>query len=177
MTVTYRTATLADAATLSSLGATTFVQTFGHLYSQANLDAFLVNHSPESWAAELADRDFAVRIAESDGAAIGYAKLGPPHLPFDAGARVATELRQLYVLPGWHGSGVAVALTDWIMTTARARGAQDIYLSVYTENPRAQAFYRRYGFVQVGAYQFMVGDHADEDVIMKCALDSGVSHG
>jgi ribosomal protein S18 acetylase RimI-like enzyme len=171
MTVTYRTATPADAATLSDLGTATFIETFGHLYSQANLDAFLVNHSVAAWAGELADPAYAVRLAEMDGAAIGYAKLGPPHLPFDPGDRVATELRQLYVLKDWHGSGVAAQLTDWIMATARDRGAQDIYLSVFTENPRAQTFYRRYGFVAVGEYAFMVGDQADADLIMKCALD------
>jgi ribosomal protein S18 acetylase RimI-like enzyme len=171
MTVTYRTATPDDAATLSELGTATFIETFGHLYSKTNLDAFLVNHSVANWAAELADPAYAVRLAEADGAAIGYAKLGPPHLPFDPGDRVATELRQLYVVKGWHGSGVAVALTDWIMATARDRGAQDIYLSVFTQNPRAQAFYRRYGFVAVGEYSFMVGDHADTDLVMKAALD------
>jgi ribosomal protein S18 acetylase RimI-like enzyme len=171
MTVTYRTATPDDAATLSALGTATFIETFGHLYSRANLDAFLVNHSAAAWAAELADPDYAVRLAEVEGAAIGYGKIGPPHLPFDPGERAATELRQLYVLKDWHGSGVAAALTDWIMATARDRGAQDIYLSVFTENPRAQAFYRRYGFVAVGEYAFMVGDQADADLIMKAALD------
>ena len=171
MIVTYRNASFADAETMSALGTQTFVETFGHLYSPANLQLFLANHSPANWAKELADPAFAVRIAEVEGRAIGYAKLGPAHLPIDAGDRRATELRQLYVQSDWHGSGIAVTLTDWVLEEARARSAQDIYLSVFTENPRAQAFYRRYGFVEVGRYLFMVGDHGDEDLLMRLHLD------
>ena len=172
MTISYRTATPDDAATMSALGSTTFVETFGHMYSAANLAKFLENHSAANWATELADPAYAVRLAFDSERAIGYTKFGPPHLPFEPEAgRVAGELRQLYVLSGFHGSGIAVALTDWLVAEARARGVQDLYLSVFTENPRAQAFYRRYGFYEVGRYSFMVGDHADEDLVMRCKLD------
>ncbi|MGL4541922.1 MAG: GNAT family N-acetyltransferase, partial [Polymorphobacter sp.] len=172
MTITCRTATPADAALLSALGTATFVETFGALYSAANLEKFLVNHSAEHWAHELADPAFAVRLAFDGNRAIGYAKFGPPHLPFvPEPGRAAGELRQLYVLAGWHGSGIAGTLTDWLIARARAHGVQDLYLSVFTQNPRAQAFYRRYGFFEVGRYQFLVGDHADEDLVMRCKLD------
>lgn len=172
MNISYRTATPADAAILSALGTATFVETFGHLYSAANLEKFLVSHSAASWACELADPAYVVRLAFAGDTAIGYTKFGPPHLPFDPEpGRVAGELRQLYVLAGYHGSGVAAALTDWLIAEARSRGVQDLYLSVFTENPRAQAFYRRYGFFEVGRYAFMVGDHADEDLVMRCKLD------
>ena len=53
---------------------------------------------------------------------------------------------------------------------ARRRGAEELYLSVFTENHRAKAFYRRYGFAYVGPYKFMVGEQADEDEIWKLDL-------
>ena len=59
---------------------------------------------------------------------------------------------------------------DWAIATARARGAQDLFLSVYVDNHRARRFYERYGFERVGRYQFMVGAHADEDDLMRLAL-------
>ena len=43
-------------------------------------------------------------------------------------------------------------------------------LTVYVDNHRAKAFYERRGFVEVGRYDFMVGNHADEDIIMRVAL-------
>ena len=167
--IDYRTATTADAAALARIGADSFTQTFGHLYDPADLALFVANHTPANWAAELADPAFAIRIAEADGAMVGYIKLGPPHLPF-APALGALELRQLYVLGPWQGAGVAAKLTDWLIAEVRTRCATALYLSVFTDNHRARRFYTRYGFEAVGPYTFMVGNHADEDIVMRLAL-------
>jgi diamine N-acetyltransferase len=167
--IAYRDATPADAAALASLGASSFTETFGHLYAPADLALFLENHTVASWRAELADPAFVVRVVEADGALIAYAKLGPPHLPFTPSAG-ATELRQFYVLAPWHGAGIAAQLMEWVVATARERGATDLFLSVFTDNHRARRFYARYGFEEVGPYAFMVGTHADEDIVMKLAL-------
>ena len=59
---------------------------------------------------------------------------------------------------------------QWVMDEARTRGAEQLFLSVFVDNHRAQRFYARYGFEQVGTYAFMVGDHADEDLIMRALL-------
>jgi len=74
------------------------------------------------------------------------------------------------VLKEHHGSGLAAALTDWAVDEARQQGAQELYLTVYTDNHRARRFYDRYGFQEVGRYDFMVGNHADEDIIMRKML-------
>ncbi|MBX9796472.1 GNAT family N-acetyltransferase [Sphingomonas sp.] len=164
-----RDATAADADALSALGKATFVETFGHLYSPENLAAFLETHAPDHWAAQLADPAYAVRVAAIDGTLVAYAKLGPPSLPFTPQGR-PIELRQLYVLKPWHGTAIAPALMDWTIAEARARGADELYLSVFTDNHRARRFYERYGFVFVQPYAFMVGTHADEDHILRLAL-------
>ena len=167
--IVYRDATLADAVALAKLGGDSFTQTFGHLYARADLMLFLDNHTVPAWGAELDDPAFAVRIAEQDGAMIGYAKLGPPHLPFTP-TSAAAELRQLYVLKPWQGAGVAAALIEWVIATARSQDADELYLSVFTDNHRARRFYERHGFEPVGTYAFMVGTHADEDIVMKLKL-------
>ena len=168
--ITYRDATPSDAQRLSALGSRTFVETFGHLYTPENLAAFLVNHEPAKWREELANPDFAVRLAEDDGEPAAFAKLGPPSLPFEVTAPTA-ELRQLYVLKPWHGAGLSRTLMDWAIAESRRRGAEQILLSVFTDNHRARRFYARYGFEQVGTYHFMVGTHADDDLIMRLTLD------
>lgn len=164
-----RDATPADAAALATLGADSFTQTFGHLYAPADLALFLDNHTVAAWSAELGNPAFAVRVAEADGAMIGFAKLGPPQLPFTPD-RAAAELRQLYVLRPWQGAGVAAALMEWVIATARDRGADALFLSVFTDNHRARRFYARHGFEAVGTYKFMVGTHSDEDIVMKLEL-------
>ena len=167
--ITTRDATPADAAALATLGASSFTETFGHLYAPADLALFLEKHSAASWSAELADPAFAVRVAEAEWAMIGYAKLGPPQLPFTP-EDGAIELRQFYVLKPWHGAGTAAELMAWVIATARERGAADLFLSVFIDNHRARRFYARYGFEEVGSYAFMVGTHADEDIVMRLAL-------
>jgi RimJ/RimL family protein N-acetyltransferase len=57
-----------------------------------------------------------------------------------------------------------------VLDTAVRRGADELYLSVFTDNHRARRFYERHGFQPVGRYHFMVGDHADEDIIMRRPL-------
>ena len=165
----YRDALPADAALMARLGPETFTETFGHLYTPENLAAFLTVHSEENWLAELSDPRFSVRLAEEEGAAIGFAKLGPPSLPFEVKGPTA-ELRQLYVLRAWQGAGVAGELMAWVLAEARNRGAAQLYLSVFVDNRRARRFYARYGFEPVGRYDFMVGTHADEDIIMRLKL-------
>ena len=167
--IAYRNGGPADAALMARLGPETFTETFGHLYTPENLAAFLACHSEANWLAELSDPRFSVRLAEQDGAAIGFAKLGPPSLPFAVEGPTA-ELRQLYVLESWQGAGIAAELMAWVLAEARGRGAQQLYLSVFVDNRRARRFYARYGFEPVGRYDFMVGTHADEDLIMRLEL-------
>lgn len=169
MSVRLRDACSEDSERLAELGARSFTETFGHLYSPENLAAFLANHAPERWRDELADPRFAVRVGESEGMLVAYAKLGPPSLPF-VPQGTPIELRQLYILKPWQGSGLAAELMQWVLDEARRRGADELFLSVFVDNPRARRFYERYGFVAVGRYDFMVGTQADEDIVMRKAL-------
>jgi len=169
MTVTCRDAIAGDFAAIDGIFRASFCETFAHLYADEDLQAFLANFTPEAWAEEMANPDYAFRLAEDDGRAVGYVKLGPLALPVDPD-QTACELRQLYVLKDWHGTGIAAELIDWALGEARRRGMLTLYLTVYTDNHRAKRFYERRGFVAVGRYDFMVGTHADEDIIMKRAL-------
>ena len=165
----FRDATPKDAALLAGLGRQSFVETFGHLYRPEDLEAFLLSHSEENWAADLADPDLSVRLVEADGLAIAYAKIGPVSLPVQPQAPAA-ELRQFYMLAPWQGRGVAAELMAWVLDRARALDAEELYLSVYVDNHRARRFYDRYGFTFVAPYAFMVGEQADEDLIMRLNL-------
>ena len=169
MSIATRDAREADLPTIDRLFRTGFVETFGEFYSAEDLGLFLGQFTPAAWRTEFADPRYAFRIGEQDGAPAGFAKLGPVKLPVEPLGEAA-ELYQLYVLGPAHGSGIGAELMDWVVTTARSRGAEELFLSVFTGNPRARRFYRRYGMEEVGPYHFMVGNQADEDVIMRLAL-------
>jgi GNAT superfamily N-acetyltransferase len=169
MTIAFRDATPADLGAIDRIFRASFVATFGHLYSAADLETFLAQFTLEAWAEEMAGVDYAFRLAEDEGRAVGFLKLGPLTVPVEPAQR-ALELRQLYVLEPWHGSGVGAALMEWALGEAARREVRELYLTVYTDNHRALRFYQRYGFEAIGRYDFMVGSQADEDNIMKRPL-------
>ena len=167
--IAYRPGSPIDAALIADLFERSFVETFGHLYRPEDLAAFLAKLSPEGFRGELVDPRYRFRLGFEGAAPIGFCKLGPLSLPVESPGR-ALELRQLYILRPWHGRGIAQALMEWALAEARAQGAETLYLTVYTDNHRARAFYRRYGFAYVAPYAFMVGEQADEDEIWKLEL-------
>jgi ribosomal protein S18 acetylase RimI-like enzyme len=166
MTVTFRDARLEDAEGLRELFAESFVETFGHLYRPSDLQEFLDTNSLEKWRRNLSDPAVAIRVAEANGELAGFIELAPQKLPYETSAPTI-ELRRLYLRSSAHGRGMAHELMNWALQEASARGAQEIILSVYVDNHRARRFYERYGFEQVGRYDFLVGSHADEDLILR----------
>lgn len=166
MTITYRDAAASDAAPLRELFAESFLETFGHLYRPSDLQEFLDTNSLDKWQDNLADPQVAIRVAEMDGELAGFVELAPKKLPYETAAPVI-ELRRLYLRSSAHGRGIGDELMKWALHEANARGAQEIVLSVFIDNHRARRFYERYGFEAVGRYDFMVGSHADEDLILR----------
>jgi GNAT superfamily N-acetyltransferase len=167
--VTYRPATEADLSAVDALFRASFADTFAHLYQPEDLAAFFAQFTAEAWLTEFTDPGYAFRLAEADGMTVGFVKLGPPSIPIDSNAE-RIELRQIYVEKAWHGRGIARELIDWSIAEAKQRGAAELYLTVYIDNHRARRVYDRYGFQPMGSYAFMVGNHADEDVIMRLSL-------
>ena len=163
----YRDATPADIPAIDALFRRSFTATFGHLYAARDLATFLARFTPQGWADEFTRLRF--RLAESEHGLLGYAKFGAVALPVSP-AGMARELWQLYVAEEAKGSGIADALMRWAIEAARADRANELFLSVYTDNHRAKRFYARHGFADVGPYTFMVGNHADEDRIYRLIL-------
>ena len=62
------------------------------------------------------------------------------------------------------------SLIDWAIATARTAGRKELLLSVYIDNHRARRFYERYGFEEIGRYEFRVGETIDDDRIMRLIL-------
>lgn len=166
-------ATPGDAEEIAAFANASFTHTFGHIYDPADLATFLADwNPPDRVRAQLANPGYAIALVrDTAGAILGYIKMGPVDfdLPAEQPTDSAVELHQLYVAEAAKGTGVAAALMDWGIAWARAR-ASILYLTVFTENDRAQAFYRRYGFYDVGRNEFRVGNHVDEDRFFRLDL-------
>lgn len=168
MTATIRRAVLADAAVLAELGAATFVETFGHLYTPEDLQAFLdESHTVEAYAKVLANPDYALWIAEVDGRAIGYAQAGRCGLPHEDVRPEDGELKRLYLRADAQNGGTGRALMDAAMAWLLRDGPRTLWLSVWSENLGAQRFYARYGFGFAGEYAFIVGEQRDREFMYR----------
>lgn len=160
---------------LAELGSRLFQQTFNGLYSHEDLHAFLDRvHSSASVAYDW-DHGCEFWVAETVGQAaetanwVGYCKAGPIKVPVEVGDRRVLELRQIYVDREFHRCGIGAEFMREFLELCKARNIEVAYVSCYTENKQALAFYARYGFEVVGTYDFEVGEHRDQDHIL-CKL-------
>ncbi|GAA0324693.1 N-acetyltransferase [Sphingomonas oligophenolica] len=168
--ITYRDARTIDGPALAAMARRSFTETFGTLYRQSDLAAFLDEaFGANGLPSQLSDPNFAVRLALDDGEIIGFVKMGPVTFPGEWRPD-AIELYQFYVLGPWQGTGVAQELMAWSLEHARSHGAKEVILSVYVDNHRARRFYERYGFGEIGRYAFRVGETIDDDRIMRLVL-------
>lgn len=165
--LTLRPATEADIPALSRLAIDAFVAKFGPLYTEQDLNTFLAESLSEpAIAAELANPDRIYRLAERDGALLGYCKIGLTcGFPEHARGQRVMELKQLYTAPDATGMGIGGRLMDWAMGEFAARGADEVQISVYAYNHGGHRFYRRYGFDKVADITFRVGEQLDEEFL------------
>jgi diamine N-acetyltransferase len=166
-----RRAQAGDAAKLSLVGAASFLESFAHDHPGDDLvEHVRAGHAEAAYAGWLADPDHPAWIVEAAvGAPIGYAMLCPASLPGRQAGDI--ELKRIYILHRWHGTGLGGALYRAVEDEARERGAKRLILAVYTKNVAAQGFYTRQGFAQIGVTEFAVGRVTFEDMVLAKALD------
>ncbi len=153
-----------DADALALVGAASFLESFAGVIEGAAIIAHCARvHTPAAYRRVLSEGGRAwLALAEPGGAPIGYAMACPPDLP---GARAHdVELKRIYALARWHGSGLGAALLDRVI--AAFADAPRLVLGVYRGNARAIAFYRKHGFDEIGTRRFDVGGTLYDDVVL-----------
>ncbi|MFG1794817.1 GNAT family N-acetyltransferase [Nocardia sp. NPDC049149] len=171
--VTVDRAGLWDAEELSDVAAATFPLACPPGSTPDDIDIFITDVlSGERFGEYLSDPTRTVLKAVADDDIVGYAMLiaGDPADPEVAKAvdlRPVIEISKMYVLPGHHGSGVSTALMLAALERAREGGFAGVWLGVNQENARAQRFYGKHGFVEVGTKTFTVGNQVHHDYVMR----------
>jgi GNAT superfamily N-acetyltransferase len=171
LSITVRIGVAADADALAELAARTFEEAFG----ADNRPEDMALHKATAYGhdqqlRELVDPDVVTLLAEVDGQLGGFAQLRTGPAPECVTGESPIELLRLYVARAWHGQGLAQALMARVELEARLRRARTLWLGVWEKNPRAQAFYRKTGFTDVGSHVFMVGTDPQTDRIMARAI-------
>jgi L-amino acid N-acyltransferase YncA len=141
MSVPVRPATATDAEAIAAVHIAAWRDTYTRLLPPGALDDLDPVARAERWTQIIADDVTTVLVAELGRRIVGWASVSEGR---DADAPRPLEVEGIYVLTAALGSGAGQALLD------AAVGDAPAYLWSAADNPRAQAFYRRNGFVPDG---------------------------
>lgn len=171
--VSIRQATVEDAKPLTDLAYTTFWDAFAHHPKNAPDD---LNHymrqafTVEQISAELANENSIFLIAEIEGKSAGYAKLIVGSIDEGVTAERPIELSRLYSHQEFLGKGVGQYLMEACLEYAITNNHDVMWLGVWEYNPRAQRFYEKNGFREVGKHTFQLGSDPQTDLLMQKEL-------
>lgn len=162
-----------DEQALSAVGKASFLEAFAGLLDGADIIAHCDSqHASSIYRDWLADGAVRIWLAQASpgGAPIGYLVLAPAKLPIAEPRADDLEVKRIYLLHRFQGTGVGKRLMAAAIADARARGAGRVLLGVYAGNLDALAFYRRCGFERIGQRTFRVGDTDYDDIILAVKL-------
>jgi diamine N-acetyltransferase len=161
----------ADAGPLASFAARIFEDTFGSANDPGDMALHLSTaYGLAQQTRELSDPAIGTLLVEIDGALAGYAQIREGKAPDCVRGAGPIEIQRFYVDRRWQGRGLAQELMNAVRKAAAVRGGRTLWLGVWERNERAQAFYRKCGFTDVGSQPFMLGLDRQTDRIMSRAL-------
>jgi ribosomal protein S18 acetylase RimI-like enzyme len=161
-----RLASVGDAHRLSAFASRVFEETFAAQNTREDLNAYLSSAFNDArQLSEIEDPNTITLLAENGAALVGYAQLRVSEPPSCVPDRHAIELVRFYVDRALHGRGLAHTLMRVVLEAVSPR-ARTIWLGVWERNPRAIAFYVKWGFVDVGSHVFALGSDHQTDRIM-----------
>jgi ribosomal protein S18 acetylase RimI-like enzyme len=160
-----------DAPALAALAERTFRETFAAGNDPADMEAYVAQaYGAAIQGREIEDPAILTLVAEDARELAAFAQLRRGAPPATVSGPDPVELWRFYVDRAQHGRGLAQALIAAVLAHARAAGARTIWLGVWEHNPRAQAFYRKCGFTDIGAHQFVLGRDVQTDRLMSRSL-------
>ncbi len=114
----------------------------------ANRDERLASWRKRIAQAAAGDSDTRIWVAKDSGEVIGYCA---PFKTLENGGRLGA----IYVRPAYHGTGVASHLIELALEWF---GTRPMDIKVVAYNPRALAFYKKFGFIETGSDSMAIGD-------------------
>ena len=169
--ISIRPATIDDAVLISVLASTTFYEAYFEQDESANLAGYIhESFDIETVRAEIEDARSTFFLMFHRTKAVGYARLIDDSTTDTVAEGRVIELKRIYILERVWGTGIGDKLLVHCIETARNRGFVAIWLGVWEENLRAQRFYAKYGFDQVGTVTFPYGDVDGTNLVIEKLL-------
>ena len=169
--VRFRPCGLADLETLREMAWRTYDETFRHLNTPGNMDAYLEKaFAREKLEQELGNPLSSFQFLYSGGRLAGYMKINEGEAQTEGADPAALEIERIYVERDFQGLGLGRAMIDRGVEIARAKGKTVVWLGVWEKNEKAIAFYLKMGFSRAGTHPFLMGREKQTDWIMRRVL-------
>jgi diamine N-acetyltransferase len=162
-----RTGCAEDANQLAEFARRTFCATYAAKNTAENLSDHLAeSFGVEQQSAELVDSSVTTLLALAGKELHGYAQLRPGVAPGCPVSPSSFELHRFYVDASAHGRGLAQQLMAAAIDKVVSLGADQLWLGVWEQNPRAIAFYQKQDFSDAGYTEFKLGADSQRDRIL-----------
>ena len=171
MNLTIRIATKSDAVLIADISRITFEETFAAQNSKEDMDKFLKEQfTRDKLVLEAGAPENTYLLCYQKGKIAGYAKLRESPNPQGLDHKQALEIVRFYALAEWIGKGIGRHLMQASIDIAMKRFKKIIWLGVWEKNQRAIDFYTKWNFKKFGEQQFILGNDAQTDWLMKKEL-------
>ncbi len=167
---TIRPAQIVEASSLRALAIRTFRDTFTEGSQPADMEAYLQTaFSLARTRSELSDPNNIFLLLFPDGETLpyGYTKLRIGTVEPSVRGDLPIELERLYVDKSVLRQGFGSVLMKAAIAKSAELAYDTLWLGVWEHNYRAIAFYKRWGFKQVGAHPFVLGSDHQTDLIFQ----------
>ena len=156
-----------DATQLSAIAEETFRDTFAAVNTPGDMELHCrTRYSEAIQADEIVNPNMVTLICEHGGRLVGFAQLRWGKAPTCVVANAPGEIQRLYVVSDFHGRGVAHDLMNACMNEMTSHPSDVVWLGVWECNPKAIAFYKKFGFLEVGEHVFPLGNDPQRDIVM-----------
>ncbi len=157
----------ADAAMLSDLGKTTYVESHGQFIKNEN---DLIKYIDEAFSVSKTKQDLnntkhLFYIIYADDLPVGYAKLVVGAMHESVASQNNCRLERIYILNEFIPLKIGQQLLTFVEEKAKALQLDTMWLSVYIKNKRAIRFYERNEFKNVGELNFLVNGKEYENIV------------
>ena len=162
-----RYATAKDAELIADLSRKTFYETFGHVNTKENMEKFMNEQfSRENLIREVTEPGNTFLLAFKGDVPVGYVRMreGKKFPEFES--KDSIEIARIYAVNTYIGTGVGQQMMRQCIFIAKELKKEIIWLGVWEKNPRAIAFYTKWGFEKFSEHDFLLGDDLQKDWLL-----------
>lgn len=165
--ITVKKCQIKDAEILQAMSIQTFTETFQAQNKPENMSAYMdCAYKLDKLKCELREPSSTFYFAYIDNELSGYIKVNVNEAQSEKIASNALEIERIYLKNSAKRKGLGRFLINHAKDIAVSLNKSAIWLGVWEHNLPAREFYKKMGFQQVGAHDFVMGDEVQTDFIL-----------